>query len=330
MNSSMAEITTDEDRLVAAARAGDASAFDAVVAPYRAELQAHCYRMLGSLHDAEDTLQDVLLRAWRGFAGFEGRASLRAWLYRIATNACLTAGERRARRRLPVDLRASIEDTAEVAWLEPYPRADPSTHYAHHEHLELAFVAALQYLPSRQRAALLLCDVLGFSAREAATALTTTTASITSALQHARRTVQERIPSVSQHQTLRALGDARVRLLVQRYMRALEEADLAALLALLAEDATWSMPPMRECFRGHRAITAFLEAKPLTIRWRHIATTANGQPAVACYAWDDARGRYVGYVLDVLTLAGDRIAAVTAFIDPTVFPRFGLPADLAR
>jgi RNA polymerase sigma-70 factor (ECF subfamily) len=222
-------------------------------------------------------------------------------------------------------------------WLEPFPdtaaatglEPGPSARYEQRESLELAFVAALQYLPASQRAALILRDVLGFSAADAAEALETTITSINSALQHARKNIAARVPDGSQQDTLRSMGDDQLRQLVDRYMRAFEEADLEAMVSLLAEDATWSMPPLSESYQGHRAISEFLQSRPFTIDWRHLPTRANGQPAVACYAWDEATGSFRGTVLDVLTLDRDfRLSAVTAFIDHTLFERFGLPAEL--
>jgi RNA polymerase sigma-70 factor (ECF subfamily) len=322
-----------------AAQHGDEAAFESLVEPYRSELQAHCYRMLGSVHDAEDVMQEVLLRAWRALGDFRGRSSLRAWLYRIATNQCLNLIESRSRRFLPVDLGPSVHEApaAEVSWIEPYPETSavqsdamgsPVGRYELRESLELAFVAALQYLPPNQRAALILRDVLGFSAKDAAEVLGTTTTAINSALQHARMTVEQRVPERSQQTTLRNLGDAGIRRVVERYVRALEDADIDAVVSMLAEDATWSMPPLPAWYRGHDAISRFLMTGPFTVRWRHLVTHANGQPAVACYLWDDDTGAYLAEVLDVLTLDGEQITAVTAFIDPSLFPRFNLPTQL--
>jgi len=327
--------------LLGAARDGDQDAFHALVGPHRSALHAHCYRMMGSVHDAEDALQEVLLRAWRGLGSFEGRSSLRAWLHRIATNACLNMIDGRSRRILPVDRpRTADHDQWGEPWVEqwigPYPGSAaggdvstaPGARYEQRESLELAFVAALQYLPPNQRAALILRDVLGFSARDAAETLGATTTSMNSALQHARRNVEARIPAESQQTALRVLGDDRMRRLVEQYMRALEEADVAAMIELLAEDATWSMPPFAEWFRGRAEIEGFLRSGPFMDRWRHVPTQANGQVAVACYAWDDASGCYAGRIIDVLTIDRERITAVTAFVDQTLFPRFALPEVL--
>jgi RNA polymerase sigma-70 factor, ECF subfamily len=326
-----------EQQLIDSARSGDERAYDRLVEPHRAELRAHCYRMLGSAHDAEDALQDALLRAWRGLAGFEGRSSLRSWLYTIATNACLKAIERRPKLVLPIDYgpAADPHDLGNEPWIEPYPDDQlglgtgltaPEARYERRESVELAFVAALQHLAPRPRAVLMLREVLGFSAREVAEALDTTVASVNSALQRARRTVEERMPPMSQQTTLRALGDERMRAVVEDYTDALERGDVDAVLALLTEDATWSMPPLPEWYAGHEAITGFLERGPMRRRWRHLATHANGQLAVGCYMWDDDAGTYAAQVIDVLTLRGDRIEAITAFVDAELFASFGLPA----
>jgi RNA polymerase sigma-70 factor (ECF subfamily) len=326
-------IRRDAD-LLRAARGGDEVAFRELVSARIPGLQAHCYRMLGSAQDAEDAVQDTLLRAWRGLQGFQGRSSLSSWLYRIATNVCLRAVERRRTRVLPPELSGPL---AEVAWLEPYPdellgvedgRAAPDARYEQREAVELAFVAALQHLPPNQRAALLMREVLGFSARETAESLGTTTASVNSALQHARTTVSERIPAQSQQATLRSLGDQRLRTLVEEYTRAMERADLESMLALLSADATWSMPPFPDWYRGTDQVAGFLAAGPFRARWRHLATRANGQPAIGWYRRAQERGSYSAFALDVLTLRGDRIAAITAFVDSTNFVRFGLPDEL--
>jgi RNA polymerase sigma-70 factor (ECF subfamily) len=314
-----------DTQLLSAARRGDEDAYRRLVEPRRAELHAHCYRMLGSVHDAEDALQDALLRAWRGIERFEGRSSLRAWLYRIATNTCLDVAGRN-KRVLPIDFGPGAEPhdspgepVVESVWVEPYPDAELA--YEQRESVELAFVAALQHLPARQRAALILFEVLGFSAAEVAETLDTTVASVNSALQRARKTVDERMPEQSQQETLRALGDDRARELVERYMAALEAGDVDAVVSLLTEDATWSMPPCPMWFRGTETVSAFLTDYPLNERWRHIPTQANGQLAVGCYMWDGER--FAAAVLDVLTLRGDRVADVTAFLAPWVFSRFG-------
>jgi RNA polymerase sigma-70 factor, ECF subfamily len=307
------------------------------VEPYRAALRAHCYRMLGSAADADDALQETMLRAWRGLPGFQARSSLRSWLYRIATNVCLRAIERRPKRVLPIDYGPSAdphdspgEPLVESVWVEPYPdaglaagRAAPDARYEQRESVELAFVAALQHLPATQRAVLILREVLGFSSQEVADTLDTTVAAVNSALQRARKSVEERLPDESQQATLRAVGDERIRALVGRYTDALERGDVDALVAMLSEEAAWSMPPCPRWYRGAEAIAAFLAEYPFRERWRHVPTRANGQVAVGCYMWDPERETYAAAVLDVLTLRGTRIADVTAFLAPWVFHRFG-------
>ena len=326
-----------ELRLLAAARAGDGDAFGLLVEPHRRELHAHCYRMLASLHDADDALQDTLLRAWRGLARFEGRSSLRTWLYAIATNACLRTAERRSSRVLPLDLSAPAtvgeipgRPLAESVWIEPYPddRLGPDAEYEEREAVELAFVAALHHLPPLQRAVLLLRQVLGFSARETATALQTSVAGVNSALQRARKVVDERLPAQSQQATLRTLGDETVRDLVRRYAQAMANGDVDSVVALLVEDATWSMPPLATWYRGLRAIRVFLEEHPLRQPWRHIPTSANGQPALLCYMWNEEARVFRAEALDVLTFDGPRIAAIDAFRDPAVHAAFGQPLEL--
>jgi RNA polymerase sigma-70 factor, ECF subfamily len=308
---------------------------DDPLGPYRSELRAHCYRMLGSSHDAEDVLQEVSLRAWRGRSAFKGRSSLRTWLHRIAVNACLNELERKERRVLPVELGPAAEPHAplgeplgDAPWLEPLPD-DPEQRAADRESVELAFVAAVQHLTANQRAALIMFDVLGFTAREIAEAMDTTPESVNSALQRARRLVDERLPERSQQATLAALGDDAQRELVARYTAALRHHDVDGMLALLTEDATWSMPPLPSWFRGHEAIAAFLADGPFTQRWRHRPTRANGQLAIGCYSWDETAGTHVAYALDVLELRGDRIASIVAFIGGERFAAFGLPPDIS-
>ena len=334
------DVALDPRTLEAAVR-GDERAFGSLVEPRHAELHAHCYRMLGSVHDAEDALQEALLRAWRGLKRFKGHSSLRSWLYRIATNTCLDLIGGRRKRVLPIDFGPAFdphasfgEPVAESVWLEPYPDATlslseglsgPEAAYEHRESVELAFVAALQHLPARQRAVLILRDVLGFSAREVAETLEATVASVNSALQRARATLDERLPAESQQATLRSLGDERLREIVEGYVEAMEQGDVEAVIGLLTEDIAWAMPPTPTWYSGHDAIRAFLVGGPFTLRWRHRVVRANGQVAVAGYAYDEDRGGYFAYALDVLTLRHDRIAEITAFLDPSVFARFGLP-----
>jgi RNA polymerase sigma-70 factor (ECF subfamily) len=339
MATSSATSTAQERELLEAARRGDEGAFGRLVESRHAELHAHCYRMLGSVQDAEDALQDALLRAWRGLPRFESRSSLRSWLYRIATNACLDMIARRPKRVLPIDYGPGADPhdspgqpLVESVWMEPYPDhelgledgfAAPEAAYEQRESVELAFVAALQHLPANQRATLILREVLGFSAREVADALDTSVASVNSALQRARKTVDEKLPAQSQQATLRAVGDERLREIVQDYMDAMQRGDVTRVVTMLTEDATWSMPPLPGWYRGHEAVVAFLTEYPLRERWRHVPTRANGQVAVGCYMWDAERDSYVAGVLDVLTFRDARIVEVTGFLAPWVYRRFG-------
>ena len=300
--------------------------------------------MLGSVHDAEDALQEVMLRTWRGLPGFEGRSSLRSWLYRIATNTCLNAIDKRPKRVLPVDFgpsadpdEATFEPLAESIWIEPLADGAlgldggltvPEATYEQREGVELAFIAALQHLPANQRAALILREVLGFSAREVAETLETSTASVNSALQRARKLIDERLPERSQQETLRSLGDRRLREIVDAYVEAMESGDAAAVISLLTDDVTWSMPPTPVWYMGHEEVGRFLAKSAFQVQWRRIATRANGQPAVAGYARQGGGGEYEAFVLDVLTLRDGKIAAITAFLDDGVLRRFGLPDAL--
>jgi RNA polymerase sigma-70 factor (ECF subfamily) len=340
---SVAEQDADDLEDLARARDGDDAAFTRLVEPLRRELHAHCYRMLGSTHDADDALQDAMLRAWRKLARFEGRGSLRAWLYAVATRACLDVVDRRGRRALPIDLgpaseRAVVGDAPrlDVAWLGPYADAGlpdglagPSARYEQREAVELAFVAALQHLPGNQRAALLLFEVLGFTVAEIATIMDTSTTSVNSALARARRIVAEKIPAATQQQTLRKVDDARLRGIVAGYAAALERGDIDALVALLTEDVTWSMPPLPHWYTGLTAVTDFARI-PMTScgSWRHRPTSANGQLAIGCYLRPDDTGPYHAWSVNVLTLRGDRIAEIASFIGPEHFPSFGLPVSL--
>ena len=355
---------------LAAATAGDERAFSRLVEPHRRELHAHCYRMLGSVHDAEDALQETLLRAWRGLARFEGRSSLRSWLYTIATNTCLTQIGRRPKRVLPIDYGPAVdphtppgEPVVESVWVEPYPDemlgledglAAPEARYEQREGVELAFVAALQHLAPNQRAVLILREVLGFSAGETAKTLGTTVASVNSALQRARATVEKRVPEQTQQATLRALGDDRLRELVDRYVDAWERDDVHAFAAMLTGDATFAMPPLATWYATREGIATWAALSPMSgeWRWRTVLTRANGQPALAFYVWDEAAQAYLPFALNVLTFRDSLISNVTAFIvrstdatepkayermpeepiDPerlaSAFGRFGLPDRL--
>jgi RNA polymerase sigma-70 factor (ECF subfamily) len=337
--------TIHAQELIDAARGGDDGAFSRIAEEHRTQLLAHCYRMLGSMDDAEDMLQETLLRAWRGLPGFGGRSSLRTWLYRIATNVCLDAIGRRPKRVLPIDYgpeSGAADDVGppltESVWLEPFPDetlvlphgyAVPDARYEQHEAVELAFIAALQHLPARQRAVLLLRDVLGFSAGEAAQSLETTVASVNGALQRARKSVEERLPERSQQETLRSLGDERIRELVEAYVDAWRRHDVDALRALLAKDVVFSMPPWSAWWRGRETVAAFArETEDCVGETRATPLRANGQIALAAYQLDEATGRFKAAALDVLTLEGSLIKEITAFITPEAFARFGLPAEL--
>ena len=301
--------------------------------------------MLGSLHDAEDALQETFLRAWRGRASFEGRSSTLSWLYSIATNVCLTAISRRPKRVLPIDYGPATEPNAEVGaplvesiWLDPYPDdavgledgyASTDARYEQREAVELAFIAALQLLPARQRAVLILREVLGFSAAEVSESLGTTIASVNSALQRARKTVEQRLPERSQQSTLRALGDERVRSLVEAYVEAWAQGDVDAVRDLLVEDAVFSMPPWSSWWRGGETIAGFAEqAAQLCAASRTIRTRANGQQAIAYFHLEDETGAWKAAAIDVLTFEGEKIKEITAFVDPELFPGFGLPLVL--
>jgi RNA polymerase sigma-70 factor, ECF subfamily len=335
------------------AQDGDESAFGDLVEEYRTELHAHCYRMLGSVHDAEDALQDALLRAWKGLPGFEGRGSVRSWMYTIATNAALDIARRRPRGEVPAGFsppgQAALPDGPD--WLEPYPDnllgdplLSPAARYEQRESLELAFVVALQHLPPLQRAVLILRDVVGFSAREAAEALVTSVPAVTSALQRARATAQSRLPAHSQQVALRSLGDERIRVLAERYADAMQRGDADLLVSMLASDVAYTMPPPPTCLRGHAAVREFIREDVASHSWQHRATRANGQLAIGCYMLDPGRGRYLATAIDVLTLDGDRITAIDAFLTAdhlrpfgydgrftaADFARFGLPAELAK
>jgi RNA polymerase sigma-70 factor (ECF subfamily) len=331
----------DETGLLERARSGDNAAFDELVAPYRGELHAHCYRMLGSLHDADDALQDALLGAWKGLAGFEARSSLRAWLYRIATNSSIRIGRGRA-RVLSIDYGPAVTDPRELGepvlepiWLEPYPEAllgsagpvDPAARYDVRESVEIAFVAALQHLPATQRAVLILRDVLAFSAAEVAGVLETTVPAVNSALQRARSSVDRRVQPQTQKETVAALGDGRVQELLDSLMAAWERADVPAILELLVDDAVMSMPPLPAWFDGREAIGRFMQERMFETPWRVRRATVNGQLALACYQQHDAGFRLGG--LTALTLQQDRIAALTSFLAPMLDERFELPPDFS-
>ena len=328
------------------APAGDAG-FDQLARTYRSELQVHCYRILGSVQDAEDLVQETLLAAWGGLEGFEGRASLRSWLYRIATNRCLNALRDRGRRLPelpppPDDLPQPPEPTRmrEPIWLEPYPDAlledvadqapSPEARYEAREAVGLAFVAALQRLPPRQRAVLVLRDVLGFRAAEVADMLEVTEASVTSALHRARSALEADMPARWREEAPLP-GSHAERDLVARFTTAFESGDVDGVVALLTDDARLTMPPEPLEFEGPAAIARFFSTVPAGGQldmFRLVATRANGHPAFGCYLRDAHAPIAHAYGLMVITLRGDGIAAITGFPDTSVFPHFGLPRTL--
>ncbi len=332
--------------LLYSAKRGDRDAFADLAEPYRRALQLHCYRMLGSLHDAEDLVQETFLRAWRGLDHFEGRTSFRNWLYRIATNACLNALAQRpnASRVLPeahgppADRTPEGAPATEIAWLDPYPDAmlediadaapGPDARYELHESVQLAFVAAIQHLPPRQRAVLLLRDVLGWSAGEAAGLLDASVASVNSALQRARTTLEQRFPSGQP--SAQPAADEQQRALLERYLRAWEGADLDAFVALLREDAVLSMPPWRQWYRGRAAIRALFAWSWRSVGgpFRLIPTAANRQPGFALYSRGPDGPDYLAHGIWLLTLQDDAIAVLTGFFNPQLFAAFGLPVVL--
>jgi RNA polymerase sigma-70 factor (ECF subfamily) len=324
-----------------AARAGDASAFARLVSPHKRELLAHCYRMSGSMSDAKDLLQESLIRAWKGLASFEGRSSLRTWLYRVTTHACLDALDKRSARVLPTDLGPALGGSAapppaphvEPAWIEPCSTdlevdVSPEARFDARESVALAFLTALQHLPPKQRAVLLLRDVLGLEASECAELLDMNTAAVNSALQRARESTEAR--ARNRERGPAALDEATASLLA-RYVQAWEMADVNAFVSLLHEDATLAMPPLAFWLRGPQAIGESLRTMVLTPdskgSFRLVLTRANGEPALVNYR-RDASGVFRVDALQVVEIVGDRVRAITAFLNPSSFASFGLPATL--
>jgi RNA polymerase sigma-70 factor, ECF subfamily len=340
----------DGDVTLAAAWAGDESAFAALVERHRGELRVHCYRMLGSFDEAEDLVQETFLRAWKGLGGFEGRSSLRTWLYRIATNACLDSLDGRPRRVLPQHLAApsgpgvALPPRTDIAWLQPFPDrlwepvapsgAEPDAVLVARETIELAFLAAIQHLPPRQRAVLILRDVLGWPARQTAALLEASVASTNSALQRARATLREHLPRGRLEWAPSPRPTEGERAVLRRYMDALERADLAALADLLAEDVRSAMPPWPMWFQGRDAMLASLAASwdpasPHYVgRFRVLPTRANWQPAAATYVRRPDDPVYRPFAIGVLLVEDGRIVEATAFHDLGLFRAFALPAVL--
>jgi RNA polymerase sigma-70 factor (ECF subfamily) len=345
VNTSAREVS-NEATLLRMAKSGDRESFQHLTERYRRELHVHCYRMLGSFHDAEDLVQETFLRAWRGLEGFDGRASIRYWLCRIATNSCLNALAARASagrvlpdtQRPPTEQMPDREPASDVAWLEPYPDSalagiaddapGPHARYEMREAMHLAFMAVIQRLPPRQRAAFLLSDVLGWSAAESARLLDSSVASINSALQRARATLSARLPSGPPPASAGATD--RQRVLLERYVRAWESSDVDGFAALLREDAALSMPPWPQWYLGRAAIRTFFA---WTTRlgghapFRLMPTAANRQPAFAFYSrWQGAEWRF--HSVQVLVLEDDAVAKMTSFVVPSLFSAFDLPAVL--
>jgi RNA polymerase sigma-70 factor, ECF subfamily len=341
-----------EDVLLDAVRVGDESAFGALVERHRGELRVHCYRMLGSLEDAEDLVQETFLRAWRRRATFrfQGPTSFRAWLYRIATNACLDRLESRPRRVLPsqlgpaADAHAQLQPPADLPWLQPYPDrlledviasdSAPDEAVVSKETIELAFLAAIQLLPPRQRAVLIVRDVLGWSAKETASLLETSIPAANSALQRARATLKTRLPASRLEWTRSDDPSAEERRLLRRYIVAYESGDSAQLAEVLRDDARLVMPPYREWYDGRGSIVTFAQAfaDPSSPRFRGhlrgVPTRANMQPAVAWYLRAPAESTHRALSIDVLRIEGGEVAEITGFVLSDLFPAFGLPLTL--
>lgn len=344
-----ANSNVDESSLLALARGGDRAAFDALVASRVRELRVHCYRMLGALQDAEDATQETLLRAWRGVGRFEGRSSFRAWLYRIATNVCLNAlASGASRRRVmpeeegpPSTEIPPREPALDVPWLEPYPDSalegvmdsapGPDARYELRESVHLAFVAAIQHLPPRQRAALLLTDVLGWTAAESATLLDTSVAGVNSALQRARATLERHRPAWREDPGRLTPDDGR-RALLDRYVRCWETADVEEFVRVLREDAVLTMPPWREWYRGREALGRFLAVATRPGGhgpFRLVPIAANGQVAYAFYSrWQSPEWR--AHSIQLVEAAEDGVRTMASFVDPELFGAFGLPGVLAE
>ena len=335
-----------EAALLAAAQQGDEAAFRELIRPHQELTRALCYRLLASAHDAEDATQETLLRAWRGLPRFDGRSHLRTWLYRIATNVCLDAIADRRRRLLPVDYGPPVPEGVEASaerldgelLVGPYPddpsevpddTAGPAARYAAREAIELSFVAALQHLPPRQRCVLVLRDVLSFSTAEVAEMLSTTSAAVNSSLQRARRAIELRLPDGSQQENLRRLGDVRLHELVTDLINAFEHGEVEAILAMLTEDARFSMPPYAAWYQGRdRVADSWVMPGDRPTGLRFVPTRANGQIALGVYKFDDESGRFQPIALEVLSLRGELIAEVTSFRDPELVRLFDLPEEL--
>lgn len=340
---------------LAAARNGDSQQFSELTEPYRRELQVHCYRILGSLHESEDMVQETMLKAWKRLDTFEGRASFRSWLYKIATNSCLDfLDQKKSRRLLPFETLSPsdpgtpiLPPNAEVSWLEPFPDEwlgdksviNPEARYTDSESISLAFLTALQTLPPRQRAVLILRDVLDFSANDTSEVLELTTSSVNSALHRARITLAQRYPRGQREDLTMASIDEKTQRLLNLFVHAWESADVNGLVALLKADAALAMPPSPSWYQGQSAIGTFVAATVFADggmfsgnaaqRWRLLATRANGSPAFAIYQRDE-KNEYQPFGLIALTITGDQLSQIISFIDPSLPPLFGFPAKLGN
>lgn len=330
--------------LLAGARAGDRAAFDQLVAPHRSRLHTHCYRMLGSPHDADDALQESLLAAWRGLASFEGRSTLGTWLYQISTHACLRLIAQRPWRRESPDHGPAFHQTADLGemvggplWLEPLANteapagdahADPAAALARRESVALAFIAALQHLPATQRAVLLLREVLEYSAAETAEMLGTSVASVNSALQRAQRTVRRKLPAVPQPAELDALGEEGLQQLLARFVIAWEARDIDELVRLFTDDVRFTMPPLPSWFDGLADVRRFIAERVFATPWRMLPLQANGQPGFACYRRADGDDRLRFEAVTLLSLKSGRISCLHSFLDPAVLRRFAVAGEM--
>lgn len=337
--------TPDDAQLLSLARSGDAAAFDRLIAPHRRRLHTHCYRMLGSPHDADDALQETLLAAWRGLASFEGRSALGTWLYQIATHVCLRLIAQRPWRRESPDHGPSFHTTADLGemvtgpvWLEPLSdneapwhgdsHGDPAALLARRESVALAFVAALQHLPGTQRAVLLLREVLEYSAAETAGMLGTSVASVNSALQRAQKTVKDRLPATAQAAELQSLGEGGLQQLLGDFLTAWDARDVKELVRLFTDDVRFTMPPLPSWFDGVVDVEKFIAERVFATPWRMLPLWANGQPGFACYQQAAGDDRFRLGAITLLSLRGGRIAGLHSFLDPALYRRFGLAEEI--
>jgi len=354
-NSSVSSSQPAETARLNAALHGDSQQFGELTEPYRRELQVHCYRILGSLHEAEDMVQETILKAWKRLATYESRASFRSWLYKIATNTCLDfLDQRRSRRLLPFNVNSASDPNAsilpplaEITWLEPFPdewlgdktALNPEARYTNSESISLAFLTALQTLPPRQRAVLILRDVLEFSALETADVLELTVPSVNSALHRARTTLSQRYHRGKLEDSTMSSTDERTQWLLEHFVQAWESADVEGLVALLKADAAFAMPPSPSWYQGHQAIGIFaattvfgdggmFPGKAIN-RWRLLPTRANGSPAFAIYQRHE-KDEYHAFGLIALILDGNKLSQIISFIDPSLPPLFGFPTTIGN